>query len=212
MARRGGAWEGVISGVREARKQATRRRVLDAARELFEEVGYEAATIRAIARSAGVSVGSVFTGFCSKQHILSEVMQARLADLYADLERVIPHLRGSTADRCRSMFAVHYAFEFRRLHLFLAHVAAGFDWRADPALPAMGTNPRLRGMVRDCLAEGVVRGDVRADADIELAIDLLLAAYAWNYRRAAAEPLEPKTLTDIFDRQVGLIFAGLAPA
>jgi AcrR family transcriptional regulator len=201
----------VIGGVREARKQATRRRVLDAARELFEEVGYETATIREIAGRAGVSVGSVFTGFCSKAHILSEVMQERLADLYGDLERVAPHLRGSTADRCRSMFAVHYAFEFRRLHLFLAYVAAGFDWRADPELPTVGTNPRLRGMVRDCLLEGVRRGDVRADAEIELVVDLLIGIYAWNYREAAAQPARPEQLADLFDRQVGIIFAGLAP-
>lgn len=198
--------------MREARKQATRRRVLDAARELFDAVGYESATIREIAGRAGVSVGSVFTGFRSKAHILSEVMQERLGDLYGDLERVAPHLRGSTADRCRSMFAVHYAFEFRRLHLFLAYVAAGFDWRADPALPTLGANPRLRGMVRDCLVDGVRRGDVRPDAEIELSVDLLVGVYAWNYRLAAAQPVRPEQLTDLFDRQVGVIFAGLAPS
>jgi AcrR family transcriptional regulator len=208
----GSVREGTISGVREARKQATRRRVLDAANELFEEVGYDEATIRAIARRAGVSVGSVFTSFSSKSHVLSEVMQARLAELYVDLERVIPHLRGSTADRCRSLFAVHYAFEFRRLHLFLAYVAAVFDWRADPALPAMGSNPRLRGMVLGCLTEGRRRGDVRADADIELAADLMIGAYAWNYRLAALDRSSSAQLTALFDRQVGLIFDGLAPA
>jgi hypothetical protein len=139
-------------------------------------------------------------------------MQARLAELYVDLERVIPHLRGSTADRCRSLFAVHYAFQFRRLHLFLAYVAAVFDWRADPALPAMGSNPRLRGMVLGCLTEGRRRGDVRADADIELAADLLIGAYAWNYRLAALDRSSSAQLTALFDRQVGLIFDGLAPA
>ena len=185
--------------------------MLDAARALFEEVGYDEATVRAIARRAGVSVGSVFTSFTSKSHVLSEVMQARLGELYGDLERVIPHLRGSTADRCRSLFAVHYAFEFRRLHLFLAFVAAVFDWRADPSLPAMGSNPRLRGMVLYCLAEGKERGDVRADADVELAADLLIAAYAWNYRLAAHGEAQAPQLTALFDRQAGLIFEGLAP-
>jgi AcrR family transcriptional regulator len=198
----------MISGLREARKQATRQRVLDAARQLFEDVGYEEATIRAIARRAGVSVGSIFTCFSSKSHVLCEVMQERLGELYADLERVIPHLRGSTADRCRSLFAVHYAFEFRRLHLF---VAASFDWRADPGLPVMGANPRLRGMVLGCLAEGQVRGDVRGDADVELAADLIIGVYAWNYRFAAAGKALSPQLTALFDRQVGLIFDGLAP-
>ncbi len=138
-------------------------------------------------------------------------MQERLGELYGDLERVIPHLRGSTADRCRSLFAVHYAFEFRRLHLFLAYVAASFDWRAEPGLPVMGANPRLRGMVLGCLAEGQVRGDVRADADIELAADLIIGAYAWNYRLAAAGRAQAAQLTGLFDRQVGLIFDSLGP-
>ena len=198
-------------GVRETRKEATRLRVLDAARELFEEVGYEAATIREIAQRAGVSVGSVFTGFASKIQVLDEVIRCRLDDLYADLERVAPHLRGSTADRCRSLFAVHYAFEFRRLRLFLAHISVAFEWRETPER-AMGSNPRLRGMILDCLAEGVKHGDVRHDIDLELAVDLLVGAYAWNYRLAAVEGADAARLTQLFDRQVGLIFEGVRPA
>lgn len=186
--------------------------MLDAARELFEEVGYEDATIRVIARRAGVSVGSVFTSFSSKSHVLSEVMQERLTELYADVERVAPHLRGSTADRCRSLFAVFYDFEFRRLHLFLAYVAAAYDWRADPTLPAIGSNPRLRGMLLSCLTEGQAQGDVRADADLELAVDILIATFAWNFRLAARGDAHAPQLTAMFDRQVGLIFDGLLPA
>jgi AcrR family transcriptional regulator len=186
--------------------------VLDAARELFEEVGYDDATIRAIAKRAGVSVGSVFTGFTSKADVLGEVVQERLSDLYADLDQVTPHLRGSTADRCRSMFAVHYAFEFRRLRLFLAYISVAFDWQDDPQTPVMGSNPRLRGMVHDCLTEGILRGDVRRDADLDLAVEMLVGSYAWNYRLAATDGADAARLTDLFDRQVGLIFDGLAPA
>ena len=203
--------EGTIPNLRDARKQATRRRVLDAARDLFEEVGYESATIRDIAKAAGVSVGSVFSNFRSKSHVLTEVMQERLGELYADLERATPHLKGSTADRCRSLFAVHYAFEFRRLRLFLAFVGSAFDWRADPATPLFGSNPRLRGMVRECLRDGVARGDVRANADLDLAADLIIGAYGWNYRLAATAEVEAADLIGLFDRQVGLIFDGLSP-
>ena len=203
--------EGTISTLRDARKLATRRRVLEAARDLFEQVGYEEATIRAIAKAAGVSVGSVFSNFRSKSHVLTEVMQERLGDLYADLERATPHLSGSTADRCRSLFAVHYAFEFRRLRLFLAFVGSAFDWRADPATPLFGSNPRLRGMVRECLQGGVTRGDVRADADLDLVADLIIGAYGWNYRLAASAEVDAADLIRLFDRQVGLIFDGLSP-
>src|SRR5205807_7789 len=45
---------------RQTQKEATRGRVIDAARELFDTQGYQGTTIREIARHAGVSVGSVF--------------------------------------------------------------------------------------------------------------------------------------------------------
>ena len=80
----------------------------------------------------------------------------------------------------------------------------------DAGLPAMGSNPRLRGMIRDCLIEGVARGDVRPEIDLELAVDLLVGTYAWNYRLAAAEGADAERLTALFDRQVGLIFQGLS--
>jgi AcrR family transcriptional regulator len=201
----------LVSTLRDARKLATRRRVLDAARDLFDQVGYEEATVRAIAKAAGVSVGSVFSSFRSKAHVLSEVMQERLGDLYADLAHATPHLRGSTAERCCSLFAVHYSFEFRRLRLFLAYVGSAFDWRADPATPPFGANPRLRGMVRECLETGVASGDVRPDLDLDLIADLLIGAYGWNYRLAASHEVEARHLIELFDRQANVIFEGLAP-
>src|SRR4249919_577706 len=93
---------------RQSQKEATRQRVANAARELFDTHGYQGTTIREIARHAGVAVGSVFTTFASKGEILSEVMQSRLAPLDTELERMMPHVRGSTADRLRTMFSIHF--------------------------------------------------------------------------------------------------------
>jgi len=197
--------------LRSARKEETRRRVLDASRELFEEIGYDAATIRDIAKRAGVSVGSVFTSFPSKAEVLTKVMQDRLTDLYGELDRILPHLRGSCADRCRSMFAVHYAFELRRPRLFLAYISAAFDWSAGPRSPVFGANAHLRGMIRDCLAEGIVRGEIRPDADLDMAVDMLLAAYIWNWRLAAIEGPDKDKMVAQMDQQIGMIFAGLRP-
>src|SRR5690348_12737893 len=131
------------AGVRQTQKEATRRRVMDAARELFDTQGYQGTTIREIARHAGVSVGSVFTTFASKYEILSQVMRDRLDGLYAELDRVIPHLRGPTVDRLRTMFAIHFAFEVRHKRLFLAYLAAAFDWTLPSTTSMqMGRNQR----------------------------------------------------------------------
>ena len=95
-----------MAGVRMARKQATRDRVLAAARDLFDEVGFEGSTIRMIADRAGVAVGSVFTTFNSKAEVLSQVMLDRLDGLYAELDAVLPHLRGACQDRLSSIMAI----------------------------------------------------------------------------------------------------------
>jgi AcrR family transcriptional regulator len=195
-------------GVRDEQKQATREKVLEAARDLFNETGYEETTIRAIAERAGVSVGSVFTTFASKAEVLSHVMDKRLGELYAEFDRVVPFLRGSTADRLCSIFAIHYEFETRRVKLFLAHIAASYSPCPDPGVTPYGRNERLTQMLREVLEEGVARGDVRSDFDPQLAIDVLKAAYAWNYRLAANRQASATELSALMDKQIQLIAEG----
>jgi AcrR family transcriptional regulator len=197
-------------GARQSQKEATRNRVLEAARELFDSQGYQGTTIREIARHAGVSVGSVFTTFASKGEILSQVMQVRLEALYAELDRVMPHLRGSTPDRLRSMFAIHFAFETPRTRLFLAHIAAAYDWTLTSSTRPFGRTPRLMEIMRECLAKGVVEGDVDPQVDLQNVVDLLMAAYAWTYRLAAWQGADATAMTEVMDRQIGLIAAGFA--
>lgn len=198
-------------GVRDEQKQATRERVLEAARDLFNETGYEETTIRAIAERAGVSVGSVFTTFASKAEVLSHVMDRRLGELYREFDRVMPYLRGSTTDRLCSIFAIHYEFETRRVRLFLAHIAASFSPSNEPGVTPYGRNEKLAGMLRDVLVEGVRRGEVRDDIDLSLVVDSLKASYAWNYRMAAAMGADASAMSATMDRQIGLIAEAWRP-
>lgn len=48
----------------------TKARILKAALDLFRERGYEAATMRAIAERAGVSLGNAYYYFGSKEHLI----------------------------------------------------------------------------------------------------------------------------------------------
>lgn len=200
-------------GVRNEQKAATREKVLEAARDLFNEIGYDETTIRAIAERAGVSVGSVFTTFASKAEVLSHVMNHRLGELYAEFDRVIPFLRGSTADRLCSIFAIHYEFETRRVKLFLAHIAASYNPSNDPGVTPYGRNPRLTDMLLDVLRDGVRKGEVREDLDLPLIADTLKAAYAWNYRMAAAAggELAAAQMSSVMDKQIAMIAEGWKP-
>ncbi len=200
-------------GVRDDQKAATRERVLEAARDLFNDVGYEETTIRAIAERAGVSVGSVFTTFASKAEVLSHVMDHRLAELYAEFDRVVPFLRGSTADRLCSIFAIHYEFETRRVKLFLAHIAASYNPNNDPGVTPYGRNPRLTQMLLDVLEDGVRKGEVRGDLELGLIVETLKASYAWNYRMAAAAggAMPAAEMSAAMDRHIAVIAEGWKP-
>ncbi len=63
------------AGKREQTKLANRRAILDAAREVFAELGYESATVRDIIRRTGLASGTFYNYFRS----LDEVFEA-LAD------------------------------------------------------------------------------------------------------------------------------------
>lgn len=58
----------------ERKGQRTHRRILDAARRVFADVGYESATVRGIAASAGVDKSSVIQYFGTKQNLFREAV------------------------------------------------------------------------------------------------------------------------------------------
>lgn len=58
---------------RQAAKSRTRTKVVEAAYNLFETAGYEAANIRRIAKLAGLSTGAVFANFRDKADLYQTV-------------------------------------------------------------------------------------------------------------------------------------------
>lgn len=78
--------------VRERRKQGTRERLLKAARERFEEHGYDDVTVAEIAADAGVSVKTLFQHFGSKEDLLL----AELGEIHDDM---IAAVRGRDRSR-----------------------------------------------------------------------------------------------------------------
>src|SRR6478735_9621832 len=59
---------------RAARTRATRRRIVDAAAELFIERGYGVTTLEQIAARAGVAVQTVYFHFGNKRTVLKEAV------------------------------------------------------------------------------------------------------------------------------------------
>ena len=78
-------------------KEETRRRILDAAAELFRSRGFDATTTRDIAREAAIAAGTLFNYFESKEAIVARLAQAALAWLALPSRKREP----AVSSRCR---------------------------------------------------------------------------------------------------------------
>jgi AcrR family transcriptional regulator len=91
---------------RQAAKLSTRQKIIDTARSAFEMVGYEATTMRLIAKSMGMSTGAVFANFTGKAEIyraiyghepVSPEIGAQLMRAAKEVLRSNPEVAGGSA-------------------------------------------------------------------------------------------------------------------
>jgi len=70
---------------KQQERQARRRRIQAAAREVFAERGYAKASIEHIAKQAGLSVGAIYLYFRSKEDLYVSLLEETLAHLDTEL-------------------------------------------------------------------------------------------------------------------------------
>lgn len=196
------------TSLRAQSKLKTRRRVLDSARKLFIEHGYEYATIRDIASDAGLSTGAVFASFIDKIDLFKAVMAE-------DVERQVESLSQAVRpdlDAEAALLAIFEAgYRFHETQLPLLQTALGLTWSHGLG-GELGDRPNYAPAlkaVQQALARGAERGEFKADGDLGLAAELLWDAYVANYRRALFDSWTIPRLMERMGGQTRLILAGL---
>jgi AcrR family transcriptional regulator len=167
-----------VASPKTRRGEASRAVILSAALDLFQERGYEATTMRAIAERAGVSLGGSYHYFPSKEHLVLEFYRhthelhlAAITPLLAREKDLTARLRGTV----RAVVVTCEPF----------HAVAGsiFSTVANPASPLNpfgGAARPLRDEVVALYAEVVNGSDARIAADIAEMLPLTL----WLYQMA----------------------------
>jgi AcrR family transcriptional regulator len=69
-------------------KARTRGELVGAARQVFLERGYHAASVEAVAEAAGYSTGAVYSAFGSKADLFLAVLDARVAERAGQMHRI----------------------------------------------------------------------------------------------------------------------------
>ena len=160
-------------GKREQTKVANRQAILDAAREVFGELGYETATVRDIIRRTGLAAGTFYNYYRSKE----EVFAALADDGARRFGPILKSLRGKG-----------YSFETfveRAIVAYFEFIADEHkNWAArrpagEPHLHVQGETPEMAAVfadIRDALAEDIAqRKGPFADPDYMAAACIAIA-------------------------------------
>lgn len=87
-------------------KEQTRRRLLDAAAQVFARRGYAAASVEEVAESAGFSVGAVYSNFAGKDDLFAALMTDRAVNRMDEVAEIITSARDESADPLRALGAM----------------------------------------------------------------------------------------------------------
>ena len=159
---------------RERRRLEIRDRILEAALLLFETQGFEATTVNEIARRSDIAYGTFFNHFPSKLHLLREISDLALQDLFENLEEVRKQ-PGSFAEHLVALFessagrAEDKGPQMRELTG--AMMALAFPETAGQ------DNRRIRTAFRRILEDGLAAGEVREGIDLDTLTEVVVGTW-----------------------------------
>ncbi len=189
-------------GKREQTKAANRLAILDAAREVFGEIGFDTATVRDIVRRSGLSVGAFYNYYRSKE----EVFDA-LADDGARRFRPILQAQSAKATDFESYLRAAVSAYFN----FIASehenwVAAGPE---SEILPQARNTPEILAVFEE--VRGVFATIMDRDLSAKVDIDFLAASCIAVAREIGDRMVErkPVDVTGATDFVVRLILGGV---
>jgi AcrR family transcriptional regulator len=169
---------GYDSPLRREQAAITKTRILDAAQELFEERGYAATSIAAIAKLAGVSQRTVYLAFETKAELLRALWNARLrggedAPPVAQLARYTEVLAEPDPARKLELNAHHAVAVKQRIGALHEVIRAGAS--VDPDVGALWDRiqTEFRENQRGIVAGIADQSALKDGLDVERAADIL---------------------------------------
>lgn len=140
----------------ERRKARTRAAILDAAARLFQELGYDGASIQQIAEAADTGVGTVYGYFASKDEMLRAVLRAHSEEA---IERYRAAINDDTPAIDRVVAAFETTAQFIREHRTVLRAML----QAEMRVPAVDEQPMawLVQAYAALIEQGIERGEVR---------------------------------------------------
>jgi TetR/AcrR family transcriptional regulator len=174
---------------RERRKQARPGELLEAALDLFVEKGFAATRAEEVAARAGVSKGTLFLYFSSKEELFKAVVRENIVRHQAEGAEEISRFEGRSADLLEMLMLLWWerygATKASGISKLIVSEASNF-----PDLAAFYRDEVVRpglAMVRAVLQRGIERGEFRPvnpDLTVQSVIAPLMFLVTWKHSMA----------------------------
>jgi len=169
----------------ERRKEARPAEIVAAALHLFSDRGFAATRLEDVATVAGVSKGTVYLYFESKEQLFEAVVREAITPNIARAEALVDGFEGPTPDLLRGLFAfVGEVLETPLTGVMKLIVSESGNF---PQLARMYANLVLRrafALMRRILERGVSRGEFRPmdlHATVPLVVAPILLLGVWKH-------------------------------
>jgi AcrR family transcriptional regulator len=190
--------------------------ILDAALSVFAEHGIDAARLEEIAARAGVSKGTIYLYFCSKEELFREVVRKKVGPAIASADQATG-TEGSAEDQLRNYLAHQWECLGRedsegwiRLVVLELHKypdLAAFHWDE-----VVTQSNRILG---DIIRRGMASGEFRhADPEttVRMIKALILMHVLWTGPRAPAPPEHRPSPEHVLANVTDFVLHALRPA
>jgi TetR/AcrR family transcriptional regulator len=207
----------IASPRRERRKDARPGELLDAALDLFVEKGFAATKSEEVAQRAGVSKGTLFLYFASKEELFKAVVRDNITAHYPKWHEQIRNFEGSTAEMLhgclQSWWTTVGATKASGITKLMVSEGGNF-----PDLAAFYYKEAIepgQQLIRSIFERGIARGEFRT-VDLRYGVHALIAPMLylmlWKHS-AVASTLPPEVRLvpeDYLTTQVDILLRGLA--
>jgi AcrR family transcriptional regulator len=181
--------------------------IMEAARAVFREKGYEDAPLSDIAMRANVVEGSIYRYFENKRDLLVKVIEDWYETMLADYDQQLAGIAG-TRNRLRFMIWRHLKTvheEPALCDLMFKFLRNGKDYSQTTVFEL---NRQYTRRTLDIVKEGIAAGELRDDVPLRLVRDMIYGCTehrTWAYLRGEGD-FDPEATADAV---VDLVLSGL---
>jgi len=157
----------------QLQKEKTRTRIIDSAKKLFAEQGFQKTTVMDVCRQAGLSEAALYEYFQGKEDLLLTIPQLWVSELIADLEEQLFGIQGAV-NKLRK-FLWWYLRRVEQSPLDAKLVYLYLKTNANFMTTEVYSNVKvLYSYLLDIIEEGRESGEMRPDLDPYVARDLFI--------------------------------------